>query len=96
MATIQGDFVDARGDPCSFDGVPIEITRDGQRLHIRMEGSGRGSVTVKGSAGAGEFTALGGKTFRVDVRLSGANGLDYELRDGENRVAGGTILNLPT
>lgn len=95
MAQIIGDFVDARGHPCRRDRVPIEVTRDRDRLHFRMEGSGRGSVTMRGNSGSGTFTVLGGETLEMIVEHDGRNNrLTYRLRRNGNAVAAGTIHDL--
>lgn len=96
MAHIIGDFVDARGRPCRHERVPIEVTRDQARLHFRMEGSGRGTVTMHGNTGTGTFTVHGGETLKMTVeRDDRANRLTYRLRRDGDVVASGSIHDLP-
>lgn len=95
MAYIIGDFVDARGQPCRRERVPIEVTRDQTRLHFRVEGSGRGSVTMHGNSGTGTFFLHGGGTLKMTVeRDDRANRLTYRLRRDRDVVASGTIHDL--
>lgn len=96
MAQIVGGFVDARGDPCRHDRVPIEVTHDRNVLHFRMEGSGRGSVTMHGTSGTGTFTVHEGETLKMTVELDDrAKRLTYRLRRNGETVASGTIRDLP-
>lgn len=93
MAHLSGDFAAKDGSVVRHDRTPIEATRDGDRWHVRVEGSGKGTLAVTGTIGTGTFTALGGRTFALTVEISGPR-WTYRLLDG-TRVVGEGIIFLP-
>ncbi len=95
MATIlTGKFPDKDGTLTSFDRMPVEVTRDGRRLHFRVTGSGAGSATLDDGSARGLFRTLDGNDFGFEVETE-PGGIRYRIFQGTAQIATGRIFNLP-
>lgn len=93
---MTGTFVDAHGKPCRRERTPVDVVRDGARLHVNVEGSGRGTVTLHGNTGTGTFVVLDGERLKLTVELDRrADRLTVRLRRDDMLLATATIRDLP-
>ena len=90
LATLKGGFVDADGKAQDGLELTVEVDRDGKLLHLRVDGRGRGIITMQNHSGVGTFRTFGNQNFQITVVWHHTK-LRYTLHEGVDVIATGEI-----